>query len=263
MQKTAMLMAFVAGCWMVTSASSVAAQQDNLLQKVKDKGTLRVCSAPYNPWNIKNPTTNEWEGIVPDIVKEIGEALKVKVEWVDATWATIIPSLQSDKCDLAGAALWTAPQRAEAISFTRSIGGDGMTIFVPSNSTVKSIAELDQKGKVITVTSGSGDERIAKGLFKNAEVKSVVSDRPSVSVMELAAGRADAASAAFAGTAQLIKTNPNLKVKPIEGLMYNFTPFAFGVPAREYFFRDYVNVVIGNLDASGKLQEIKDRWTKL
>src|SRR4029453_14118515 len=120
MRKSAMLVAFVAGCSMVISASSVAAQQDNLLQKVKDKGTLRVCSAPYNPWNFKNPTKNEWEGIVPDIVKEIGEALKVKIEWVDATWATIIPSLQSDKCDLAGAALWTAPQRAEAISFTRS-----------------------------------------------------------------------------------------------------------------------------------------------
>lgn len=263
MRITAMLALIAAGLSGVFGASPATAQQDNLLQKVKDRGTLRVCAAPYNPWNVKNPTTNVWEGIIPDIVKEIGEALKVKVEWVDAAWATIIPSIQSDKCDLAGAALWTAPQRAEAISFTRSIGGDGMTIFVPSNSTVTSIAELDQKGKVISVTSGSADERIAKGLFKNAEVKSVVADRPSVSVMELAAGRADAASAAFAGTAQLIKNNPNLKVKPIEGLMYNFTPFAFGVPAREYFFRDYVNVVISNLEASGKLQEIKDRWIKL
>lgn len=244
-------------------ASPASAQQDNLLATIKDKGVLRVCSAAYSPWNIKNPVTNEWEGIVPEIVKEIGDALKVKIEWVDASFATIIPSVQSDKCDLVGAAVWTAPQRAEQVSFTRPIGGDGMTIFVPANSTAKSLEDVDKKGKVVAVLSGSADERVAKALFKNAEVKSIVSDRPSPAVTELAAGHADAASAAFAGTSQFVKSNPNMKVKPIEGLFYNFTPFAFAVPPKEYFFRDYVNIVIGNLDASGKLAEIRDKWTKV
>lgn len=249
---------------LTASAVCASAQQaDNLLQRVKERGTLRVCAAAYNPWNIKNPTNNQWEGIVPDIVKEIGDALKLKVEWVDSSWATVIAGVQTDKCDLIGAALWTSPQRAEAISFTRPIGGDGMSIFVPQNSTAKSLADIDQKGKIVAVASGSGDERVARGLFKNAEVKAIVSDRGSPAVMELAAGRADAASAALAGTSQLIKSNPQMRVKPIEGLQYAYTPFAFAVPPREYFFRDYVNVVIGNLEASGRLQEIRDQWTKL
>lgn len=81
--------------------------------------------------------------------------------------------------------------------------------------------------------------------------------------MELVAGRVNASSGAYAGTARVIKTNPNLKVKPIEGLVFNFTPFAFATPPREYFFRDYVNTVIGNLEASGKLAAIKDAWTKV
>ncbi len=224
---------------------------------------MRVCSAAYSPWNIKNPITNQWEGIVPDIVNEIGTALDVEIEWVDVSWSTVVPSVQSNKCDLVGAALWTAPQRAEIISFTRPIGGDGMSIFVPADSNAKSLADIDVKGKVISVASGSADERVAKSLFKNAEVKSVVSDRANSALMELIAGRVDAASAAFAGTAQFIKANQNLNVKPIEGLVYNFTPFAFATPPREYFFRDYVNTVIGNLDASGKLVEIKDAWTKV
>ena len=239
------------------------AEQDSLLTKIKEKGVLRVCSAAYTPWNVKNPINNEWEGIVPDVVKEVAEALKVKVEWVDAGFSTIIPSVQNDKCDMIGAAVWTAPQRAEVVSFTRPIGGDGMTIFVPANSAAKSLADVDVKGKIVGVSAGSADERVAKSLFKNAEVKSIVSDKPSPAVTELAAGRVDAASAALAGTAQFIKSNPNMKVKPIEGLVYNFTPFAFAVPAKEYFFRDYLNVVIGNLDASGKLGEIRDKWTKI
>ncbi len=260
MTSTSLALAALAAAFMATPAR---ADPDALLQKVKDRGTLRICAAAYAPWNLKNPITNEWEGIVPDIVKQIGEALKVKVEWVDASWATIVPSLQTDKCDLAGAAIWTAPPRAEVISFTRPIGGDGMTIFVPSTSTAKSLADVDQPGKVVAVASGSADERVAKSLFKNAQVKPIVSDQASPAVMELGAGRADAASAAFAGTSLFVKNNPNLHVKPIEGLTYNYTAFALGVPAREYFFRDYMNVVIGNLDDSGKLKEIRDKWTKL
>ena len=249
------------GLAMFTSAAS--AQQDNALQRVKDRGTLRVCTAAYAPWNVKNPTNNEWEGIVPDIVKGIAEALKVKLEWVDSSWATVIAGVQSDKCDLIGAALWTAPQRAEVVSFTRPIGGDGMSIFIPSDSKVKSIAELDVKGKVIAVAAGSGDERVARSLFKNAEVKSVVADRSNPAVMELAAGRADAASAALLGTSQMLKNNSQVRVKPIEGLQYAFTPFAFATAPKEYFFRDYVSTLIGNFEASGRLKEIQDQWTKV
>lgn len=245
------------------AAGPARAAQDGVLQAVKDRGTLRVCAAAYSPWNIKNPTNNQWEGIVPDIINEISTALKVEVEWVDSTWATIIAGVQTKKCELIGAALWTSPQRAEVISFSRPIGGDGMTIFVPRDSNVKSLAEIDVAGNVVAVASGSADERVARSLFKNAEVKAIVSDRGNPAVMELAAGRADAASAAFAGTSQMLKKNPQIRVKPVEGLQYNFTPFAFATGAKEYFFRDYVNVVIGNLEASGKLKEIHDRWTKL
>jgi ABC-type amino acid transport substrate-binding protein len=243
-------------------SSGALADQDNLLKVVKERGTLRVCAAAYSPWNVKNPITNEWEGIVPDILKDVADALKVKIEWVDTAWATIIPSLQTSKCDMGGAAIWTAPQRAEVISFTRPIGGDGMTIFVPATSNAKSLADVDEPGKVVAVASGSADERVAKSLFKKAQVKSVVSDQPSPAVMELAAGRVDAASAALIGTSHFIKSNPNLRVKPIEGLMYNYTSFAFAVPAKEYYFRDYINIVLNNLDDSGKLKELRDKWIK-
>jgi polar amino acid transport system substrate-binding protein len=242
---------------------AVAQPQDNLLATVKEKGVLRVCSAAYTPWSVKNPITNKWEGIVPDIVKRIGDALKVKVEWVETGFSTLIPSLQSDKCDMIGAALWTAPQRAEVVSFTRPIGGDGMTIFVPSSSTATSLADVDVTGKIVATSAGSADERIAKSLFKHATVKPIISSNPSPAVTELAAGRADAASAALVGTELFIKNNPNIKVKAIPGLVYDFTPFAFAVPARQYFFRDYLNVVIGNLDASGELGKIRDKWMKI
>lgn len=173
----------------------------------------------------------------------------------------MIQNLQTDKCDLGAAALWTSPARAEVVSFTRSIGGDGSTLFVPEDSDISSYEEIDQAGNVIAVMSGSADERLAQEKFTSAEVRSLVTDQLAAHVLEVASGRADAAFGGYAGNAQFIANNPQVRVKPLSELMVNYVPFAYMVPAREYFFRDYVNIIISNLEASGRLDAIMDKWT--
>jgi polar amino acid transport system substrate-binding protein len=241
---------------------SAAAADDDLLETVKERGTLRVCSVNYTPWNVLDPVTNTWSGINPDIVGEIAGALEVEIEWIDSAWSTVIQNVSTDKCDLAAAALWTSPARAEIVSFTRPIGGDGSTLFVPEDSDVASYDAIDEEGNVVAVMAGSADESLAKEMFENAEVKSLVTDQVAAHVLEVASGRADAAFGGYAGNAQFIASNPNIPVKPLGELMVNYVPFAYAVPAREYFFRDYVNIVISNLEASGKLEEIMARHTE-
>ncbi|MGF7161579.1 polar amino acid transport system substrate-binding protein [Rhodoligotrophos appendicifer] len=242
--------------------ASAARADDDLLERVKERGTLRVCTINYTPWNILNPVDNSWTGLNVDIVAEITKGLEVKVEWVDSAWSTIIQNLKSDKCDLGAAALWTSTGRASNVSFTRPIGGDGSTLFVPEDSAIASYEEIDKAGNIITVLSGSADEKLAKEKFKNAEVKSLVTDQVAAHILEVASGRANAAFGGFAGNAQFISNNPNIKVKPLPDLLVNFVPFAYAVPAKEYFFRDFVNIVISNLESTGKLDEIKNRWIK-
>ena len=241
--------------------SGTAVAQDNRLQQVTQRGTLLVCAVNYTPWNIFNPIEDAWTGINTDIVNEIAAAMEVQVEWVSASWATVIQDVMTDKCDLAAAALWTSPARAANVSFTRSIGGDGSTLFVPTDSTVASYGEIDQAGTVIAVMAGSADERLAQSMFQNAEVRSLVTDQLAAHMLEVASGRADAAFGGFAGNAQFVASNPNIRVKPLEDLLVNYIPFAYAVPAREYFFRDYINIVISNLEASGRLDAIMAEWT--
>ncbi|MGE0238722.1 MAG: substrate-binding periplasmic protein [Parvibaculaceae bacterium] len=247
--------------WTLATAT-VSFAADDLLDRVKQRGTLRVCTINYTPWNILDPTDNSWSGINVEIVQEIASSLEVKVEWVDSAWATLIQNVQTDKCDLGSAALWTSAPRAQNVSFTRPVGGDGSTLFVPMDASITSYDDIDKAGNIITVMSGSADEKLAKEKFKNAEVKSLVSDQVAAHILEVAAGRANAAFGGFAGNAMFVAKNPNIKVKPLPGLLVNFVPFAYAVPAKEYFFRDYVNVIISNLESSGKLEEIKARWTQ-
>src|SRR5260221_9041692 len=85
------LVGALAGFVAVGAAPAARAADDNLLQTIKSRGTMRVCDVDYAPWNVKNPGTNRWEGVNVEIADLVAGMLKVKLEHVDATWATIIP----------------------------------------------------------------------------------------------------------------------------------------------------------------------------
>jgi ABC-type amino acid transport substrate-binding protein len=247
----------------IMAAGVVArASDDNLLQTIKTRGVMRVCDVDYAPWNIKNPATNQWEGINVEILGLIAEMLQVKLEHVDATWATVIPSMTTGKCDFAGAGLYISPARAQLVTFTRPFATDGIAIFVPDNSTAKSVEDLDKPGKTIVVRSGGFEVGVAQALFKQATVKILTADQAGIILLEMAAGRADAGAGGYYGNLAFLKANPNVKVRPLSHTLLTKTSIAYAVPPRQYFFRDWLDAVILNLEESGKLKTVFAKWGK-
>ncbi len=244
------------------SAPPPAPAQDSLLKTIKDRGVLRVCDVEYPPWNVKNPGTNRWEGANIDIINLVADMLKVKVEHVDATWATVIPNMTTQKCDFSGAGLYISPPRAELVTFTRPFAQDGISVFVPASSTARTVEEVDKAGKTIVVRSGSVEESVAKRLFKHATVKTLTTDGAGIMLLEIAAGRADAGAGGYFGNLIFLKGNPNLKVRVLSDTLLTRTPIAYAVPPREYFLRDYLNAVLLTLEENGKIQEILAKWTR-
>jgi cyclohexadienyl dehydratase len=238
------------------------AADDNLLKTIKDRGVMRVCSVDYTPWNIKNPATNQWEGINIDIVNLVAAALKVKPEYVDATWGTVVPNITTGKCDFAAAGFYVVPARAEIITFTRPIAADGISLFVAANSPLKTVADLDKPGKTVVVRSGGFEETVAKALFKQATVKTLTADQAGIILLEIASGRADAGAGGYYGNLSFMKANPNIKAKLLSDELLAKTSIAYAVPPREYFFRDWLDAVFLSLEENGKLKEILDKWSK-
>jgi ABC-type amino acid transport substrate-binding protein len=253
-----MVGAFVA----VVAAPAARATDDNLLQTIKNRGTMRVCDVDYAPWNVKNPGTNQWEGVNVDIANLIAGMLKVKLEHVDATWATVIPSMTTQKCDFAAAGLYISPPRAELVTFTRPFATDGIALFISATSSAKTVEDLDKPGKTIVVRSGGFEEGVAKALFKQATVKTLTADQAGIITLEIASGRADAGAGGYYGNLVFLKANPNVKVKALSDELLSKTSIAYAVPPREYFFRDWLNAVILNLEENGKLKEILAKWSK-
>jgi ABC-type amino acid transport substrate-binding protein len=236
------------------------ADGDMLLQQIKQQGVIHVCDGAYPPYNVKDPKTGEWQGFDDDIAAELGTALGVRVEHVDTSFSTLIPSLATHKCDLSIAATYITPARAEQALFTRSFAAETKTVFVPDASTAKTYADIDKDGVTIVVRAGTAEETYAKRFFKHATVKTLTSDATQPHLLEVAAGRADAAFAGTVGSLIFIHDNPNLKLRPLGDKLLDPTPFAFMLPLGEYHFQQYLDIFLDDLERTGKLKALSDKW---
>jgi ABC-type amino acid transport substrate-binding protein len=252
------LVACLISAW--SSGSSRAQQQDTLLQQIKKNGLIRICQAAYPPYNVKNPQSGDWEGLNVDLVKEIAAFLSVKIENVDSSFSTLIPSLLTRKCDLSAAATYITPARAEQVLFTTSYASDTKVAFVPVDSPFKTYADLDKSSVTIVTRSGTAEETFARHFFKQAKIKPTTSDATQAHLLDVAAGRSDAAFAGRSGGLLFLKQNTNMKLRVIEDKELDPSRFALMLPAGEYQLQQYLNISIQALKDSGKLDEITSHW---
>src|SRR5262245_38461925 len=86
------------------SAGAASAQQSTL-DKVKNAGVLKVCLAQGSPDQYRDPKTNEWMGVMVDLLKDLADWMKVKVETVEVQWNVAVLALKRGDCDLFGGSL--------------------------------------------------------------------------------------------------------------------------------------------------------------
>ncbi len=82
------------------SFTAIPAHADDLLDQVKQRGTLRVgLEGTFPPFNSKRRRAN-WSAYDVDIAKAVASKLGVKPEFVTTEWSGIIAGLQAGKFDV-------------------------------------------------------------------------------------------------------------------------------------------------------------------
>ncbi|WP_034491090.1 substrate-binding periplasmic protein [Afifella pfennigii] len=242
------------------AAPGMAAAADNQVQEIRDRGVLQACHAEAFPWAVKDPATNEWKGSDVEAANNLAEAMGVEVEHVDATWGTLIPSLEAGKCDIVMAPMFRTPERAMRILFSEPTGFETKSITIGPNAGVASYEELDQEGKVVVVTSGAADENFAKRYFQNAEVKALVTDKLSTLLVDVASGRADAMVTDTASAKKLVSENPSMNVSILEpDSPLDPQGYSYGIRKGEYHFLHLVNV----WQEAAEQQGLKAQWSEM
>jgi polar amino acid transport system substrate-binding protein len=229
-------------------------------QKIKKEGVIRVGYVLAKPWVFRDPDSTELKGSFVDAMNEIGRQMGVRVEYVEATFATFAAGLQSGQFDLSIAPTFSTIQRAMAVAFTTPLGALGNSAIVrKGDNRFTTLADIDKKGVVVAVTQGEQGHEYAKANFKNAEIKVLGSGDQNLTFSEVLSGRADVALGDAWFVANFAETHPQVD-DLFASNPYNITPAAWAVRYSELDLLVFINTALDVLDTNGVLATIDKKY---
>ncbi len=130
------------------------------------------------------------KGVSVELAYALGKFLHREVEIQNFPFDGLIPSLKTGKIDLIISSMTATSERAQSIDFSDPYLRTGLCLLTGTNSTVRSIQDLDQSKRVLAVKKGTTGHSYAVEKIKHATV--LVLDKESACVLEVVQGKADA-----------------------------------------------------------------------
>ncbi|MFM0283972.1 cystine ABC transporter substrate-binding protein [Paraburkholderia sediminicola] len=237
------------------SFTAVTAHADDLLDQVKQRGTLRIgLEGTFPPFNSKAPS-GELVGYDVDIAKAVAAKLGVKPEFVTTEWSGIIAGLQANKFDVIVNQVGITDARKQVLDFSPAYTYSAAQLIQRKDDTRQFKSLDDLKGKKLGVGLGTNYMDMAKSV-PGIDVKTYPG-APEY-LRDLAAGRLDAALndrlmlAYLMKNSQLpLRTGATLAAGNPSGI-----PFKKGNPK----FAKAIDDAMTQLEADGTFSKISDKW---
>lgn len=168
-----------------------ALQAGPVAERVRSSATLKVCIWPdYYGVTLRNPHTQQLSGIDIELSAELARELKVKLQYVESSFTSLIDDLKTERCDVAMFAVAVLPQRAAQLSFSQPyLQSDIYGVTTRTNRMVRQWSDIDQPGVVVGVQAGTFMEPVMTQSLKHATT--AVVRPPATRERELEGGRID------------------------------------------------------------------------
>lgn len=194
-------------------AHAAEAAQQSLIDKVVDRGVLRVGFSSFVPWAMQDKN-GEFIGFEVDVARRLAKDLGVELQLVPTRWSGIIPALLADKFDIIIGSMSVTPERNLKGNFT--IPYDYATIEAVANKEktkgMKFPEDYNKPEVVIAVRSGGTPALAAKKLFPNATVRPFDDEAPAV--QDVIAGRSHMMLSSAPLPAFSVLRNPEVLYQP-------------------------------------------------
>ncbi|MUK89770.1 transporter substrate-binding domain-containing protein [Ornithinibacillus sp. L9] len=220
----------------------------------EDKEILKMAtSADFPPFESYD-TEGNFEGFDIELAHAIANELGYDLEIEDMNFDGLIGALQAGRVDMVMAGMSATEERSKNVDFSKEYHRSGEMLISKPDAEVNSLEDLE--GKIVGVQLGTIQEEGAETLSEEYgfEVKKV--DDSSVLVQELNSNRIDVAymdktvavgymdSQGFVGFDDPTTSSPGMGIA-----------FPKGSELVEE-----VNAILEELEASGKIDELKDQW---
>lgn len=197
-------------------------------------------------------------GVSVDLAHALGEFLGRPVTIHNLPFDGLIPSLKTGKIDLVISSMTANEERAQSIDFSKPYVTTGLALLVGAGSTVQSIADLQQPGRVVVVKKGTTGHMYAEKHLKEATL--LVLDKETSCAVEVAQGKADAFVYDQISVLQHWQQNPTTTRALLQP--FQSEQWAIGIRKGNDSLRESVNAFLEAFAAKGGFEQLADRWLK-
>ena len=226
--------------------------QESRLERTLAAGRLRVCIWPdYYGISWRDPKTQQLSGIDVDLARELAKDLRVKLEFVDSSFARLVDDVTQDRCDVAMFAVGITPQRAEHLRFTRPhLKSDIYAITTKSNRRIRTWEDIDRPGIVVAVAKGTLHEPVMRERLHQASL--LVTATTQGREQEVESGRADVFMTDYPFSRRMLETTDwaRLVAPPAA---WHITPYAYAVKPGDNRWYARVERFMSDVKRDGRL----------
>jgi cyclohexadienyl dehydratase len=229
------------------------AQAGPVLERVRAAGAVRVCIWPdYYGVSLRSPRTQQLEGIDIDLSAEFARDLKLRLDYVDSSFATLIADLEGDRCDVAMFAIGMLPQRMEKLRFSRPyLQSDIYAVTTKGNRLVQRWEDIDQPGVAVAVQAGTFMEPVMAAALKKARLVRV--SPPATRERELEAGRVDVFMTDYPYSRRLLdNADWGMLISPPQP--FHVLPYAYAVKPGDADWLAQVDAFVARIQRDGRLE---------
>jgi polar amino acid transport system substrate-binding protein len=201
---------------------------------VKSKGTLTVASdATYAPNEFVASDGHTVEGMDVDLVTAIGVKLGLKVNFVNATFDTIIPGLAAGKYDLGASSFTDTKEREKTVEFVDYFSA-GISFYAKSSANPGINTVEDLCGKSVSVEKGTVEQEEAEAQSKKcakagkSAVKVLTYPDQNGANLAISSGRAEVGMADSPVAEYQVKQSSG--AFKLVGKAYEVAPYGLAIP---------------------------------
>lgn len=239
-----------------SGSAAQAVVSGNLLDEIKDRGTLRVGMVLQFEPQMYIDENGEPAGYDVDLMHMLAEDLGVELEINDLEFEAMIPGVLARQFDLASVGLVGRPARLEQLWFTCPYVPYGQVVVVNNDSHVKTRSDLNSSDVTMTALAGSTAANLISKEFSEANL---VELDQAPAFLEVASGRADAI------VVENYLAQPFVAENPTTSILDPTDPFlaaeygAFALPRGEVVWLEYLNGWLGYYIARGTLDDLYEK----
>lgn len=239
-----------------------ATANDNLLNTIKARGTLRVGVSTFVPWAMRDGQ-GKLIGFEIDVARRLAKDANLKIKFIPTAWDGIIPALLAKKFDVIIGGMSITAKRNLSVLFTKPYSHSGVMLAANKKLAIdkKTIADFNKRSVTIAVRRGAVTVQCAKKYFPKAKLRQF--DDETQAFQEVLNENATAALASTPKPEQMVKNYPEILFMPFKHRLSRGSE-AFAIRLGQHDLLNFFNNWILLRQEDGWLDERYDYWfTKL